>query len=448
MKKKALYTMSLLLAVTLLAAACGGNGEGHPASEGNGGEGGSASADAVQLRFWGGVPPESGPQAVVDTWNAAHPDIQVEYIRFVNDESGNTKLDTALLSSNDVPDLYVTYSDANLNRRIDAGMSAPLDELAAGADFDIDAVVGKDNLNVKDDSIYYLPATKTYQTMLINMSALEAAGADVPRAWTWDEFAELARTLNQPGQYGAYFNPGWEPIAYDMSITADPVDVYYGEDGMSTFRSLPSFREGLELQKALIDEQVTYPFAEANMNKLQPQDELLNEKAAMVFTGTYLIRYIKDEQAYPNRDFQVAFAPVPQYEAGTNVNSGGMGDYIMINPKSENKEAAMAFLAWYLEEGNMELVAGGRVPSSKQADMGEVADLLIGDYAKYIDKESLTHLLAADVTFKQFTQTTAQSEIQKAFKEEAEKYFMDAQSIDETIDSLTQRADEAIAAAK
>jgi multiple sugar transport system substrate-binding protein len=455
MNKKSSVIAGSLLSVALLMSACsGGTNNGNtggasaspsPTKEATASE---KPAEPVKLRFWGGVPEESGPQVVIDKWNAANPGIQVEYIRFVNDESGNTKLDTALLSSNDVPDIYMTFSDANLNRRITAGMAEPLDELIAAAGFDVDGVIGNDNIRKVDGNTYYLSSSKSYQMIMLNKKSLEAVGESVPVEWTWDQFADLSRKLTKDGQYGAYFNPGWEPIAYDMAMTQQPTDVYYGADGLSTFQSLPSFKKGLELQKALIDEKVTYPFAEAAMNKLQPQDELLNGKAAMVFTGSYLIRYIKDEQAYPNRDFQVAFAQIPQYEAGTNVNSGGLGDHLMINPKSENKEAAMKFIAWYLLEGNMDMVPGGRMPSNKQADMNEVASLLIGESEKYIDRESLVRLLESDSTFKKFTKTPGQSEIQKAFKEEAEKLFMNAQSIDDTLANLKKRADDAINAAK
>ncbi|SDD65937.1 multiple sugar transport system substrate-binding protein [Paenibacillus sp. UNCCL117] len=451
-KFKVLMSTSLVLTTVLTACSSGGNS----GSSGNPAPGSSSPAPAetpktaepVKLRFWGGVPPESGPQTVVDKWNQANKDIQVEYVRFVNDESGNTKLDTALLSTNDAPDLYITYSDANLNRRITAGMAEPLDELAKKANFNIDEIIGLNNIRKTDGKVYYLPATSSYQMILLNKASLDAIGEKVPASWTWDEFAALAKKLTKPGQYGVYFNPAWEPIAYDMAMTQKPTDVYYGDDNLSTFLSLPAFKKGLELQKSLIDAKATYPFSEASMNKLQPQDELLNGKVAMAHSGTYLIRYIKDEQAYPNRNFKVAFAPIPQYEKGSNVNSGGLGDHMLINPKSKNKEAAMKFLAWYLTEGNMDMIPGGRLPSSKKADMDKAAALLIEKADKYIDRESLVQLLQASVTFKQFTKTPAQAEIQKAFKEEAEKYFMNAQPIDATLAALKKRADDAIKAAK
>lgn len=63
--------------------------------------------EPVVLQFWGAIPPENGPQELVDNWNAAHPDIRVEYTRFVNDDGGNTKLETALLAGE--VDVFITY---------------------------------------------------------------------------------------------------------------------------------------------------------------------------------------------------------------------------------------------------------------------------------------------------------------------------------------------------
>jgi len=94
-------------------AGCSGNGNGNGNDNTSSEASPSASAtvssrNPVKLTMWGGIPPESGPQAVVDTWNAEHPDIQVEYVRFVNDDEGNLKPDTAMMTGQDF-DLFVNY---------------------------------------------------------------------------------------------------------------------------------------------------------------------------------------------------------------------------------------------------------------------------------------------------------------------------------------------------
>ncbi|MEF9864590.1 MAG: hypothetical protein RR777_06555, partial [Christensenellaceae bacterium] len=75
--------LSTILALTLLVGMCT--------------TAATAESKTVTLQFWGAIPPENGPAELVDNWNASHPEIQVEYTRFVNDDAGNMKLETALI---------------------------------------------------------------------------------------------------------------------------------------------------------------------------------------------------------------------------------------------------------------------------------------------------------------------------------------------------------------
>lgn len=135
-------------------------------------------------------------------------------------------------------------------------------------------------------------------------------------------------------------------------------------------------------------------------------------------------------------------------DGGGNINNSKLNDMTSINAKSPNKEAAMKFLSWFLTEGNTEMLPGGRIPSSKKADVAQVAEAIMGDKAQYFDKESFVKLLNTEYTNTEITQTAGLTEMRKAFMEEAEKYFMDAQDLDTTVQTIKQRADEAIAAAK
>ncbi|OPH59915.1 hypothetical protein BC351_18485 [Paenibacillus ferrarius] len=446
MKKFIVLSAACLLSVSILVSACGKNDNASNSQTTKPSESPSATQQAgqpVKLKWWGGTPEESGPKAVVDKWNAANKDIQVEYVRFVNDDPGNTKLDTALLSSNDAPDLFINYNDAIMDRRINAGMVEPLDDLIKKVGFDVGGVIGSGNLAKNKGKQYYLPGAKSLNLMLFNKSSLDAINEPVPVDWTWDDYAALAKKLTKPGQFGAFLAPTWEPLAFQTLTTAKPIDAYYAADGTSNFKD-NAFKKGLEIQKQLLDAKALRPYAEGVANKILPEEELLKEKVAMAFAGTYLIRYIKDEKAFPNRKFQVAFAPVPQMEKGKNVNSGGLSDKLSINSHSANKEAAMKFLAWYLTEGNMEMVAGGRIPSNLKTDINKVAELLIGDKAQYFDKASFLNVIKANYTLAVNPTTAGSAAIRKALFEEAEKYFLGAQALDKTIEVMKQRADEAI----
>lgn len=167
----------------------------------------------------------------------------------------------------------------------------------------------------------------------------------------------------------------------------------------------------------------------------------------MVYGGTYMLRTIKDTAKYP-RDFAVAFAPTPQFAKGTNVNNGGVNDFMSINKNSANKEAAFKFMAWYLQEGNMDMVAGGRIPTNKKADFNKITELIIGQDEKIIDKESLTALIKGNLTFATRFNSVAFPQLNTILREESEKFFMNVQDIDKTMEALKSRADKAIQSEK
>ena len=78
--------------------------------------GGGASTDPDTLQVWSGLPPESGPQDLIDRFQEAHPDIPVRYTRYVNDDRGNLKVNTALQGGVDI-DVFFTCGVENLAMR-------------------------------------------------------------------------------------------------------------------------------------------------------------------------------------------------------------------------------------------------------------------------------------------------------------------------------------------
>ncbi|MNI07527.1 Bacterial extracellular solute-binding protein [compost metagenome] len=400
----------------------------------------------VKLTIWGGVPEESGPKDVVANWNKANADIQVEYIRYVNDDSGNTKLDTALISQTDAPDIFISYGETYYNRRMNAGMAAPLDDLIAKSGFKVDEIIGNNNIIKSNNSIFYLPAMKQLSMVMINDTALKATGEKLPDQWTWDDYIKLASKLTKGETKGSFIQAPGEILPRITLTLAKPKDSYYNDNGLSNFDN-PSLQKGLELQKQLYEKGDMVSWAETVSNKLATYSELFTNKANMILGGTHLIRYVKDTKSFP-RDFKVAFAPNPQLESGGKVNIAGFNDLMSINSKSTHKEEAMKFMSWYLSEGNTAMIAGGRIPTNKKADTDKVVELLVGDAAALMDVESLKKILKTDYVFPAQVESAAYAELTKILTEESEKYFMNAQPIDKTMQAIKTRADQAIKAVK
>lgn len=428
--------MPVLLAATmlfgLLAGCGGGNKEGSPANPASGSKQESAGK-SIKLTMWGGVPPETGPQAVVDAWNAEHPDIQVEYVRFVNDDDGNLKLDTALATGQDV-DLFVNYTLTQVEKRVNAGVALDLSEFT---DYNIDEKMGSDAAEWKiEDKYYGVPTKKNVFFFALNKDALEQTGLEVPKAWTWDEARQYAKTLKEAGfQYG---------LVQHLEPFVDPIDSvlvkegYVKEDGSSNLDH-PLVTTWLETINAMMKEdETTPPLGEQLTSKMPVENMFLGGESAMINIGEWLIRSSNNMKDFP-RDFKIAFAPVPRLSADEEdfIGRGGLGDLISINANSKNKEAAWEFLKWYADGGMAPMAAGGRLPASNAVDQTTAITNLLGEHEDTYDKESLEYVLYGDKT-PTFVRSFPQEMVDMR-AQEYEKFFLDNQTVQQTVQAMTKR---------
>ncbi|MFD1910440.1 ABC transporter substrate-binding protein [Paenibacillus rhizoplanae] len=141
----------------------------------------------------------------MDNWNKEHPDIQVEYVRYVNDDDGNLKLDTAMITGQDV-DLFVNYTISHAAKRVESGLAL---DLSGFTDYNIEEKMGADTASWKIDGKFYgVPTTKSPFFIALNKDALDKAGLPVPKEWTWNELREYAKKLKIGNSYGFYSKYG------------------------------------------------------------------------------------------------------------------------------------------------------------------------------------------------------------------------------------------------
>ncbi|GIO53922.1 ABC transporter substrate-binding protein [Paenibacillus cineris] len=428
--------VSLALIAGVVSGCSGGGSKGD--AEGAAGStkaASSASGGAVKLKMWGGVPPEAGPQEVVDAWNKDHPDIQVEYVRFVNDDEGNLKLDTAIMTGQDV-DLFVNYSASQASKRVASGAAA---DLSAFTDYNIDEKMGPEAAGWKIDGKYYgVPTTKSSFFVALNKDALDAANLPVPKDWTWDEMREYAKKLKKGEGYG--FIQNTEPFV-------DPIDSVLAKEGYtkadgSSNLDHPLVRKWLEsLYGMMKDDKTTPPLGEQLTSKMPVEQMFLSGEVPMLNIGAWLLRSSNNFTDYP-RDFKIAFAPVPRLEedAANYVTRGGLGDYISINAKSKYQKEAWEFLKWYADGGMAPMAAGGRLPASKDADQDTALKSMLGDKGDTYDQESLMYVMFDNKT-PTFVRTVPQ-EVMDLRSQEYEKYFLGSQDLDATVAAMVKRHDE------
>ncbi|GGD56116.1 ABC transporter substrate-binding protein [Paenibacillus nasutitermitis] len=445
--KKMSSGLVLMLCVALLLSACSGNNGNEKTGESNSG---SNSDTVTHLKFWGAIPEENGPKQALDTWNAANPDIQVEYVRYINDEAGNTKLETALLAKGEI-DLFINYSMDKLVKRIQAGMAEPLDTYVQNDSFDLKDQFGENAIVKMEDKTYYIPAIILNDFVSINKSMLDEANLPIPTDWTWDEYVSYASKLSK-GQgndkvWGSFVN-GAQPKIFEYMDKAVKTELganaMYKEDGSSNFDNA-AFKKYLDVMFQMEKTDKSQPpYAEAKMSKMEGSRMFLGGQVAMNWVGTASLRDIKNLESYPH-DFVTAFAPPPKISTSSKNIGGGTGylDYVTINSQTKNKDAAWKFMKWYVTEGNEPLIAGGRVPAWKHADQDKVAELILGDNAeKLFDINSFKAVAFGVKDFVVDTKFDKYPELQVITNEEGERALIGDETTAEAVANMKKRADE------
>ncbi len=448
MKKLVATTVACSLLGTMLVG-CGAGTSGSNA--------GSASTDkesvkeAVKLKFWGAVPEESGPKMVCDAFNEQYKDkgIEVEYVRFVNDSTGNMKLESALLAGSDV-DVFISYGTETLNKRTASNMMFNMKEYMEKDSFDAEAIVGSivNEYNTEDE-VYSIPTVQTRSAIAINVDMFKAAGIEIPTAWTFDEFREIAKKLTsgegQDKVYGMFWNTA-AGMTYGIGTMAS-IQLgggwSYVDDYESNYTN-PTVVGTANLVGAMMNEDGTaVSHTDTVTQKLSQESVFLSGQSAMT-VGAWIARTAKDTAQYPH-DFVTGLVPFPTLEEGGQVYSDVVGgDLLSINAKSKHPEEAWEFIKWYITEG-MEPMAefGGRIPLANTYDAAKITELFIKGGEEVLDKETIeaNFINTPDlpVSISKFTNKPA--ELSKIFNEEIEGVYMGKTTSQDAMEKAKERAD-------
>lgn len=430
--------LSLMVAMGVTAG-CGGtedskDGAGSPAATAaatGAATATPAAAKTVKLKMWGGVPPESGPQAVVDAWNKQNADIQITYERFVNDDPGNLKLNTALMTGQDA-DLYVNYTYSTLQKRKDSGLAL---DLSTFKDYNVDEKMGSDAKLWQIDGKYYgVPTKKNLSFVWLNKDALDEAGLAVPALdWTWDDMKTYAAKLKKDKRWGLLQHEANYGEQVDSGTAAIG---FVKADGTSNLNN-PLASKGYEVVYEMQKEKSMPAYGEQMTSKMPTDTMFLKDETAMLYAGEYIFRSANNLKDNP-RTFKIAFAPVPRLSKneGEFKYPAGLGDVVSINAKSSNKEAAWKFLKWYADGGMMPMAAGGRIPSSKAVNADEAIKLLLNGVDSTYDQDSLKKVVFG--TFPTYV-SNLPKQVLDLRKEEYEKYFLGKQDLKTTLENMAKK---------
>lgn len=427
-KRRFLYSITLMLLVTMVLSACGNS---EPS---NGG-----TADQVTIKYynWDNEAQEGNTKAMLDEFMAENPDIAVEHVVLVPGDSVEMlkKLDF-LISSGEAVDVVQVPNVAAVLERATRNALTPLNEF-----YESNNLVPEDEyyVNPKVNGNYYgMQQTKSLNYVMLNKDALDEAGLPVPTfGWTWDDFREYSQKLTKgegvDKRYGSYFHT-WELY---MNAPAQTVmkDPFLYEDG-TTILSDPTYKYFFELRKEMETvDQSTKPYADVLAAKLNYRTEFFNDEAAMILTGNFTIPDPGNQEQYPH-DFVTAFAPVPlppagaepkEYEDGKYFTSGGQ---VVMGATSKHKEASfklMRFMTTADSDSRIEFSGW------KKADNNAILERLIAGNEQWYDVDSLRYTVGSeDIQFLDApsVMTTGTAELTKIIGDGFSKFMLSNEPID------------------
>lgn len=420
------------LAASALLAGCGSNDK----------SGAKGSPDAGVINVWGGVPEETGPGQLIEAFTEKYPKIKVNYTRYVNDDQGNLKLDTALQGGAAKIDVYISYGPQYIAKRVNAGLALDLTNRVKD-DTDLAKFAGTDPqlAFLFDGKLYGIPTNVERPIVIMNQDLLDAANITIPDGWTVDDYHEIARELSSDDVYGSFGGP---PIA----IPTLGGNAAYKKGGQESNFDDPAWRDEIQMHVDMIDDESAFPHTEVLAQKLDvyQQSVFLTGKYALWISGPWVLRYVNDTEEYPH-DFVTAFAPLPAPEKGKPYfTPTTFSSDMQISPKSDYQEAAWTFVRYSVGEGAKHMIQSGRVPVT-----GDTPDEAIEDGILGPDKDELYDVEAFRRVFFEQKFNTSVPTIQTAATEIAEiqgkltdQVLLGQISVDEWVSKMKSQCDDAI----
>lgn len=398
----------------------------------------------VALEVWGGVPEENGPADLISAFEEAHPDISVNYTRYVNDDTGNTQLDTALQGGTPI-DVYFTYAIPRMAQRIKAGVAEDLTPyLQNDATLNQWAAETK-GIFTSQDKYFSLPTTRETAFLFVNQRLMDEAGIEVATDWTVEDFRTVSEQLSLDGSYGTYAPP-------DIARMILGPNYWYKEDGSESNFDHPAFRKYLELHRGMIEAGSAFPWSDVLAQNLRayPQNVFLTEQVASWSAAAWALRYVRDKEDFPH-DWVTTFLPVPRpVDQADWYNPGGINNWILMHPKAQNKDAAWTFIQYWMTDGAQYMLKGGKVPAVPGTiEIDAIVEGILGpDADQLFDVDAFRVIISDSQTaFPTDTITIASAEIQQIYQQETDRFLIDEIDLDEWVTTVKEQADGAIQAA-
>ena len=306
---------------------------------------------------------------IVASWNAAHPDIQVQYIT-VDADSVHDKLVTQF-SSHTAPDIIHDEAD-DIAGFAQQGYLDKLDDLLP-ADLKSGIPQGVWDSATIDGSIYGIPSLLQSYVVFANTALLKQDGVTLPTTaspWTWQQFEAAAKQATKGGAYGV----GWglqQPVSTVISMALNyGGKFFYTSNGQTALQFGTAEQQVPETIHNMIFQDKSIAPSTVTEGGSDVLPGFLGGKYAMIVGGNYLTQQILQDKS---AGFQWTMLPLLK---GDSQDQMADPQTYSISRQSQHPQQAMQFLDYFLSAENLSQLAQGDwlAPSSTAAQTQLLAD--------------------------------------------------------------------------
>ncbi|OAB46184.1 ABC transporter substrate-binding protein [Paenibacillus glacialis] len=275
--------LTLLLAFTVVLAACGGDTNNSKATGNNNVPADNAGKAAqpvekvkLKVATWAGAEELREFEELIAKVNTSATDYEIKVQSIPADYY--QKLQT-MIAGKQSPD-FMWLSQEYIAQYASLGAIAPLDEHLSGIEnYNAeDYYQGTVDVGTYANKLYSLPWISQPYMLYYNQDMFEKAGVELPtNDWTWEEFIAAGKQLTKDGDWGALLN-NIPTSMYTWSYGGDVFD----KEGNITLDS-PESIKGLEMYQKIVNSGITP--ARAQADSMGNGDMFKTGKVAMYVGG-------------------------------------------------------------------------------------------------------------------------------------------------------------------
>jgi raffinose/stachyose/melibiose transport system substrate-binding protein len=373
--KKAVTTVFTLFSSLLLITGCSGSDE-----KANG------SGDEKTIEFMHLWPEGSSKQhneivsGIIKDFESDHPDVKVD-LEVLSNEQYKDKL-KVLSTSNELPDVGMTWAAGFLDPYVSGEKFAPLDDLLEG-DLKDKFVSGTAEAYAVDGSTYGLPLELNIATVFYNKAIFDKYNLEAPK--TYEELENVVKTLkkNDVAPIALGNKDRWTGSLWYMYL-ADRIgggDVLTNAINRSGSFEDPALVSAAEKVQDLVGMDA-FVKGFNGLSDEEAKSMFMNEQAAMYLIATWdLPNYTTNEDVPQEFRDSVGYFNFPTVDGNGDMNSfvGGPGVGLFVAEDSDVKEEAKEFASFFVQEwGEKSVTDAGVIPATKvDAESLDLPDMYV-----------------------------------------------------------------------